>query len=318
VPGRKGPGTLRTTTDDATNVTAERNPTGRVPYRDAGDAIRATLRAAMRADLAPLEHRVVEAAVVLIGTYSRTCDEIGTRQIAAEVYGVDRDDVTGYQRRRVSNALVTVARAGVLEYRPGRGRGARPTIAIGGAATTPLEAEKVSPSDHLSEQKGGAPARERWRGTARKVSRRVGHTEKNSEKTPEKSSLRARTRTRARDVEVVDAADVEIVDAAPASNRRRDPLFDAVTDALRIEPTALTKSGRGALNRALAELRAVNADPAEVPIRAEMYRARFNGVALTATALAKHWAELGPDARNLPGSFGVLAQVVAERQRRQR
>jgi hypothetical protein len=313
----KRPGTPATPTEKS-SVGAERiGPIGqRQPYQIAGEATRATLRAAMAADLAPLEHRVVEAAVVLIGTYSRTCDRIGTRQIAAEVYGIDRDDVAGWQRRRVSNALVALARAGVLEYGPGRGRGSRPTIALGGALAPPFGAVKVSSPDHLP----GVKVSRQSTKSAVKVSRQSAkgvatggpHREVfREERTTEKNSLRALSRTRG--VKII-AADVEIVDADPSPNRRPpDPLFDAVTLELGIDPTALTRSARGALNRALAELRAVAADPAEVPARAAVYRARFDGAALTATALAKHWPALRPDAQNLPGNFGTLARVVAKR-----
>jgi hypothetical protein len=92
---------------------------------------------------------------------------------------------------------------------------------------------------------------------------------------------------------------------------RRDLLFDAVTAELGIDAAQLTRSGRGALNRALKELRAVGADPAEVPARAATYRTVFDGAALTANALAKHWAGLTPDVRRRPDVFGKMARAAA-------
>jgi hypothetical protein len=81
---------------------------------------------------------------------------------------------------------------------------------------------------------------------------------------------------------------------APAV-RKVDTLFEAVAATCGIDTTALTKSSRGALNRAVGDLRAIDADPDEVPIRAGRYRTVFDGAALTPTALAKHWPALAAD-----------------------
>lgn len=86
----------------------------------------------------------------------------------------------------------------------------------------------------------------------------------------------------------------EIVEASPPATRRRDPLFDAVVAVCGLDPTELTPSARGACNRALADLRAVQADPGEVPARAAVFRSRWD-VTLTPTALAKHWAACAPE-----------------------
>jgi hypothetical protein len=84
--------------------------------------------------------------------------------------------------------------------------------------------------------------------------------------------------------------------SAPAQDTplpvRRDDLCDAVVAACAIELREITPSARGALNHALAELRGIGADPAEVPRRAEAYRAKFPGATLTPNALAKHWPTL--------------------------
>lgn len=62
-----------------------------------------------------------------------------------------------------------------------------------------------------------------------------------------------------------------------------------------MEAKSLTKSGRGSLNVALRDIRAASPDvtPQELKQRAERYQRKFSGAALTATALAKHWASLG-------------------------
>lgn len=77
--------------------------------------------------------------------------------------------------------------------------------------------------------------------------------------------------------------------------RPRDELFEAVAEACDIDWHDLTKSARGQLNRAVRELRAVDATPAEVHRRAAEYLRRW-AVDLTPTALAKHWPRLGTPA----------------------
>src|SRR4051794_9973890 len=71
----------------------------RAPYRIVGEAMRQTLRVAMAADLTRLEHRVLNAVLVLTASYSRTVDDLGTRQLASEIYGIAPAAVNGSQRR---------------------------------------------------------------------------------------------------------------------------------------------------------------------------------------------------------------------------
>ena len=80
-----------------------------------------------------------------------------------------------------------------------------------------------------------------------------------------------------------------------AQARPRDLIFEALCEAVGIDTGALTKSGRGSLNGALRDIRAASPDvtPQEVKRRAERYARKFSGAALTAPALAKHWASLG-------------------------
>jgi hypothetical protein len=87
---------------------------------------------------------------------------------------------------------------------------------------------------------------------------------------------------------------------APASPtpavRRRDPLFDAVAEACGIDPGELTPTARGAVNKALADLRSVGAVPEDVFDRADAYRKAYPRSTITPTALAKHWPQLGAHA----------------------
>jgi hypothetical protein len=79
---------------------------------------------------------------------------------------------------------------------------------------------------------------------------------------------------------------------ADASERPKDHIFDALCAATGIDAKSLTKSGRGALNAALRDIRAASPDvtPDEINRRAGRYTRKFSGAALTAPALAKHWA----------------------------
>ncbi len=84
-------------------------------------------------------------------------------------------------------------------------------------------------------------------------------------------------------------------DEPVAKDRPRDLIFEALCEATGVEAKSLTKPGRGALNAALRDIRAASPDvtPQEVKRRAERYARKFSGAALTAPALAKHWASLG-------------------------
>lgn len=89
--------------------------------------------------------------------------------------------------------------------------------------------------------------------------------------------------------------------------REPDPVFEALCEVAAIEAGQLTRAGRGAVNRATADLRAVDASPEEVRRRAALYRRQWPDIALTAPALAKHWAMLGrlvPSGAQRPGALG--------------
>jgi hypothetical protein len=104
--------------------------------------------------------------------------------------------------------------------------------------------------------------------------------------------------------------------APPKATRRADPLWDAVMLACNIS-TDITSQARGRYNKAVKELRDIDADPDEVPRRAQVYKVKWPNTSLTPTALARHWAELVPNGHNLPGAvvpkgFGALARVFGE------
>jgi len=84
------------------------------------------------------------------------------------------------------------------------------------------------------------------------------------------------------------------LEPTPSAAKRIDPLWDAVIDACGLTGNGLTKSERGRVASAVAELRAVGADPAEVSVRAQAYRRKWPNVDLTATALAANWSMFAP------------------------
>lgn len=66
-----------------------------------------------------------------------------------------------------------------------------------------------------------------------------------------------------------------------------DALWDALVQAMET-PAPVTRSGRGAWNRAHRELREAGATPALVRFAARSYRDRWPEMELTPTALVKH------------------------------
>jgi hypothetical protein len=81
---------------------------------------------------------------------------------------------------------------------------------------------------------------------------------------------------------------------APSAARKVDPLWDAVVDVCGLSGNTLTRSERGRVATAVAELRAVGAEPAEVSVRAQAYRRKWPNVDLTPTALAANWSMFAP------------------------
>jgi hypothetical protein len=83
--------------------------------------------------------------------------------------------------------------------------------------------------------------------------------------------------------------------AAPQQKpAKRDELFEAVAEACNIDWHNLTGSGRGAINKAVKELKDIGVTPDQVGGRATAYRKTYPDAPLTPSALAKHWASLTP------------------------
>ncbi len=118
------------------------------------------------------------------------------------------------------------------------------------------------------------------------------------------------------------AAAVVVVDHHPSkTSRAPDLLFEAVCEACSIDWRSLTNGGRGPVNRAVGDLRQVGAQPEQVHQRALAYRIVYPDVALTPTALSKHWASIEEEARRLVENPGrerlraVRADVQTQRNR---
>lgn len=88
--------------------------------------------------------------------------------------------------------------------------------------------------------------------------------------------------------------------------RERDYAFEALAEVSAADPAV----ARGELNAALKQIRLQEPDlapldksyllGAEVHERAKMYRSVFSNVALTPTALAKHWQRVKAETRKAP------------------
>ena len=84
--------------------------------------------------------------------------------------------------------------------------------------------------------------------------------------------------------------------AAPpeTSAKKKDELFEAVARVCGIDWASLTASGRGPLNKAVKELKQVNATVDQVEARAAAFKKQYPDATLTPMALTKHWASFAP------------------------
>lgn len=108
-----------------------------------------------------------------------------------------------------------------------------------------------------------------------------------------------------------------------------EELWDALCLACKINDQEITKTGRGELNAAVKELKSVGATPREIITRSVAWGRKYPNIALTPSALKKHWATLGPPplANNVtelyPGTTtpvvlpGAVVQTPEERERNQ-
>lgn len=106
--------------------------------------------------------------------------------------------------------------------------------------------------------------------------------------------------------------------SAPAKRARaRDPIWDGLIEAWRIDESELTENERKRINTAAGRLRAINANPEEIPARRAMYSVLFPNAAQTMIALVDRWAECRPDPGRLPqrGSENVapITRAIARR-----
>jgi hypothetical protein len=103
-------------------------------------------------------------------------------------------------------------------------------------------------------------------------------------------------------VGVVEGGEKELLGAKPRREtphkpRAPDPIWDALTAVCGIDTRQLTSTARGATNKAVAELRAVDATPDQIKARASSYRRTYPNAALTPSALVKHWGQLSNGSR---------------------
>ena len=74
--------------------------------------------------------------------------------------------------------------------------------------------------------------------------------------------------------------------------RKPDDLFEAVCSVCGHDPQRLTAAERGTINRALKDLRTVNATPDQIRMAANRWRQIYPNATLTPTAIASHWSRL--------------------------
>lgn len=75
---------------------------------------------------------------------------------------------------------------------------------------------------------------------------------------------------------------------------RKDPIWDAITEACGVNTASLNSQERGRYNKAVKLLKESNATASEIYTRVKVYRRKFSGAAITPIAVANHWSELDP------------------------
>lgn len=100
--------------------------------------------------------------------------------------------------------------------------------------------------------------------------------------------------------------------------RGPDPLFESIAEACGFDwRNGLGKAARGELNAALVDLKAMNAQPDDVPSRAAAYRKRYPDCAITPSALAKWWPSLGAPPPSTRKTDPALAAAHAATMKRE-
>lgn len=77
-----------------------------------------------------------------------------------------------------------------------------------------------------------------------------------------------------------------------AKPRERDPIWDALMAACGVDTTQIPKSSRGAYNNAVKDLKAIDATPGQITLRARRFQSKWPTASLTPTALVRRWPEL--------------------------
>jgi hypothetical protein len=144
---------------------------GRVKYKAAGKAQRDAVKRATKAGpkLTRFDYRVLMAVQALTTSYSKRSDRMAVSQVAEYVFGVEPEKVTGRQRNKVTDSLRRLAKNGVLEYEPGRGRAAVATIGFAEPSETHPTVGGVSSPETYPDPGLKAP---HWGGTPRRYPRR--------------------------------------------------------------------------------------------------------------------------------------------------
>ena len=78
-----------------------------------------------------------------------------------------------------------------------------------------------------------------------------------------------------------------------SSTKKKDTLFETIAEVCGISLTGMTRSSRGQVNKALKELKEINATEEQVRHKAKAYKAQYQNATLTPTALVKHWSSFG-------------------------
>lgn len=92
------------------------------------------------------------------------------------------------------------------------------------------------------------------------------------------------------------------------TQRPKDEIFDALCLVCKINSAEVTKTGRGELNAAVKELKAVGATPREIIRRSVVWKQKYPEILVTPSALKKHWAALEPVDRSVVDIYPGASQ----------
>ena len=94
----------------------------------------------------------------------------------------------------------------------------------------------------------------------------------------------------------------------------RTQMKNALVNAMGWNPTEVTSKQWAKVEVAAKDLCNINADPADVPYRSQVYQVNFRGATMTPIAIASNWADLATPRAPLPQSE---VEKASNRQRRQ-